>query len=253
MKNCVQVIRKVNSPRQIVMFPFGGGSGYSYMPLVQDIPRDTEVILINPPGHLMNSGKAFESIGAMVYAYCRELRPLLKETALIFGHSIGGVVAYEICKELKNFIPIKRMVISSVNPPHLTSNALDLRSDMETEALIEKSTQLGGMPRIFQQEPALLEGFIDGLRADLKALELYDTEDHTVSLEKLSTSATVLYSDKDYIIHPEELKEWERYLECSEYISFPGDHFYLFEENNRKKVARILTSQVDLLTGKRYS
>lgn len=243
MKGFVQVIRRARSPKQLVMFPFGGGSGYSYMELIKEIDRNTEIIVVNPPGHLLNNGKPLESIEEMVYLYSKELRPLLKEDTLFFGHSIGGIVAYEICKGLEKLYDIKKMIISSVNPPHRTRDDVDLHSDMDTEQLIQKCTVLGGMPQVFKEAPELLEGFIVGLRADLKALEKY-SDGKMKHVEKIKTTASVLYSDGDYIVNPAKLREWERYLDCSEYIKFSGDHFYLFEESNRKAVGRVLTKNL---------
>jgi external thioesterase TEII len=243
MKDLVQILRKakrVGHHKQIVMFPFGGGSGYSYSGLASQIDEDVEIIVINPPGHFFNSGKALESIDAMVYLYAKELRRLLKHNIIFFGHSIGGIVAYELCKMLEKDIPIKRMIISSVNPPHSTKDHVDLQSDMDTETLIRKCTDLGGMPHIFQQEPELLESFLNGLRADLKALEVYSPP-KLEDVEKLSISATVLYSDRDYIVNAARVREWEYYLDCSEFIQFPGDHFYLFDHPNQNAVAQVLT------------
>jgi external thioesterase TEII len=221
------------------MLPFGGGSGYSYMSLVNELPGDIEVLVINPPGHLMNGGKALESIAAMVYVYTRELRPLVKETALFFGHSIGGLVAYEVVKELQNTVPVKGMVISSANPPHLISDAVDMHSEMDTDELIRKSNKMGGVPQIFKEEPVLLESFINGLRGDLKALENYSAVKPNPN-GKLNTTAAVLYSENDYIVNIEKLKEWELYLDCREYIPFPGNHFYLLEDEHRPVIAGIL-------------
>ncbi|MCU0289674.1 MAG: thioesterase domain-containing protein, partial [Acidobacteria bacterium] len=177
MNDIVQVLRKAKKAsysEQIVMFPFGGGSGYSYSALVNAIEGDAEIIVINPPGHFFNSGKALENIDSMVYLYAKELRRFLKNGSLFFGHSIGGIVAYELCKYFEKSFPIKHLIISSVNPPHSTMMQVDLRSWMDTKTLVEKCTDLGGMPHIFKQEPELLERFISGLRADLKALESYN-------------------------------------------------------------------------------
>jgi surfactin synthase thioesterase subunit len=243
MKNVVQVMRKANTARQLVMFPFGGGSGYSYMELVKDIETEVEIIVINPPGHLLDGAKPLESIDAMVYLYSKHLRPFLKDNPLFFGHSIGGLVAYEVCKSLLREISIKKMIISSLNPPYRVKDSLDLHSEMDRETLIRKSMQLGGMPQLFKSEPELLEMFITGLRADLKALESYNPE-RPGNVKKLGVNASVLYSDGDYILDTSNIREWELYLECSEYIPFEGDHFYLFQESNRKAVARIISRHV---------
>ena len=251
MKNIVQVLRKAKKPdnqKQMVMFPFGGGSGYSYSGLVNEIDEDVEIIVINPPGHFFNEGKALESIPAMAYLYLKELRRFLKDNTLFFGHSIGGIVAYELCKSLEkeNKIHIKKIIISSVNPPHLTMDDVDLHSEMDTDTLVQKCTELGGMPRVFKEDPELLEYFIAGLRADLKALENYDPPE-VGDVRKINIPASVLYSDRDYIVEAAKVREWERYLDCSEFIPFSGDHFYLFEETNQKAVAKILEKEIKLL------
>lgn len=246
MNDIVQVLRKAkkaNQHEQIVMFPFGGGSGYSYSALVNQIGEDVEVIVINPPGHFFNSGKALENIDAMVYLYAKELRRFLKSNPIFFGHSIGGIVAYELCKILEKDFQIKRLVISSVNPPHSTMELVDLRSWMDTETLIQKCTDLGGMPHIFKQEPELLESFINGLRADLKALESY-TPPTVENVVKSLINATVLYSDRDYIVKAAQVREWEYYLDCSDFMQFPGDHFYLFDSPNLSSVAQLLANYV---------
>jgi surfactin synthase thioesterase subunit len=245
-ENVVQVVRKANSSEQIVMFPFGGGSGYSYMGLIGEIAGDVEVVVINPPGHLFNTGKPLESIDAMVYLYLKELRPVLKNNCLFFSHSIGSLVAYELCKDLEKEMSIKKMIISSVNPPHRVMDTLDMHSQMDTAALINKSAELGGTPEVFENEPELLEIFIEGLRADLKALERYTADKAGPKKGPiLKTSAVVLYGDRDYIVNPAKLQEWQLYLHCTEFIKFPGHHFYLFEDANRKAVGQILMKYVN--------
>jgi surfactin synthase thioesterase subunit len=243
MKNVVQVMRKANTGKQLVMFPFGGGSGYSYMELIKDIETDVEIIVINPPGHLLDGAKPLESIDAMVYLYSKQLQPMLKNNPLFFGHSIGAYVAYDVCKVLAKEIPIKKMIISSANPPNRAKDSVDLHSEMDRETLIKKSTELGGMPQLFKSEPELLELFITGLRADLKALESY-TPEKPETVKKLNVNASVLFSEGDYILDSSNINEWEFYLECSEFIPFKGDHFYLFQESNRKAVAHIISKHV---------
>lgn len=247
MKNVVQVMRRAKTTKQIVMFPFGGGSGYSYMELIKNIDTEAEIVVINPPGRLLDGAKPLESIDAMVYLYSKELRPFLKNNPLFFGHSIGGLVAYEICKTLQKEINIKKMIISSVNPPHRVKDRVDLHSGMDKDLLIQKSTELGGMPHLFKSEPELLDMFISGLRADLKALENYNRE-KSGNVKRLNVNATVLYSDKDYIVEASKIREWEQYLVCSEFIPFSGDHFYLFQESNQKAVARIISNHANQLT-----
>ncbi|GEM_PF-1481146 len=253
MSNVVKILRKTKNhshpKKQLVMFPFGGGSGYSYTSLIPSINPDYEVVVINPPGHFMNEGKPLESIEAMVFLYLKELKNILVDPCAFFGHSIGGIVAYELCKKLEKDlnINIKRLIISSVNPPHRTLDDVDLHSEMDTEQLIMKSTQLGGMADLFQTDPQFLEMFVTGLRADLKALEKYTANPTpaATSPTRLKTPAVILYAKDDYIAGAEKLNEWQDYLDCSEFIPFPGDHFYLFDESNKKEITAVFSKYLD--------
>jgi external thioesterase TEII len=239
MVEYVQIVRKAAGSKQVVLFPFGGGSGFSYMPLVNCFPSHLEVIVINPPGHLMMDGEPLVTIPEMVRLYKPRLKALLKENALFFGHSIGGLVAYEVARALSPEFQVRRMIVSSVNPPHCAADSVDLRSDMDGEELVQLSSKLGGLPEIFKSEPDILEGFMRGLRGDLKALENYIA--HPVpEPEKVDIQAAVLYSLGDTIVNLERLKGWGKYLQCKEFIPFEGNHFYLLQEENLKIVANIV-------------
>jgi len=241
----VQVIRNTTSNKQIVMFPFGGGSGFSFAGLISEIPDDIEIVVINPPGHMMDPQPPLESIEAMVRLYCGQLCPLLKQEVLLFGHSIGGIVAFEVGKALSLSRVLNRphIVISSVNPPHHTAETVDLRSDMDAQTLVDKCAVMGGIPEIFKREQSLLDIFLHGLRGDLKALESYSRSIAAGSVKMSDLSATVLYSDDDYIVHRDKLQDWQLYLDVTQSVCFPGHHFYLFDDANLKKVAALLTEE----------
>ena len=137
------------------------------------------------------------------------------------------------------------MIISSANPPHTIMDDVDLRSDMDSGTLVQKCEILGGIPRVFKAEPELLESFIVGLRADLKALETYNPPPRKED-DKIAVTATVLYSDNDYIIDPGKMEDWRLYLDCKQFIRFPGHHFYLFEPSNRGRVIAIINDHLNI-------
>lgn len=228
------------------MFPFGGGSGYSFNGLAQAVAKDVEVVVINPPGHFMDTSQPLDRIEDMVSLYINQLRPVLKDGCVLFGHSIGSIVAYEMCKILERRVNIKKIIISSVNPPHCISATLDMASDMSREELLSKSETMGGMPRIFQEEPSMLERFVSGLRADLKALEKYIAARTSDNIPpKLNTSAVILYGTDDYIVDLDQVRLWQDYLDCSEFIGFPGSHFHLLEEPGLSAVAEALNRELN--------
>ena len=59
-----------------------------------------EVITINPPGHMFNSDILQDSISDLVEIYADTLRTSIKSDLILYGHSMGGVVAYEFAKKI---------------------------------------------------------------------------------------------------------------------------------------------------------
>lgn len=236
----------VGKGKQLIMFPFGGGSGYSFSGLAQSLAKDVEVLGINPPGHFVDASRPLESIEAMTTRYIADLRPVIKNNCVLFGHSLGGLVAYEMCKQLEKRINIKKLIVSSILPPCCASLNVDMTSGMSDEELVARSEAMGGMPQIFLEEPAMMKTFISGLRGDLKALEKYVAAISTNGKQpqKLKTSAVVLYSNDDYIVEEEKMKLWQDYLDCTEITGFPGHHFHLLENPGLKSVTGLLDREL---------
>ncbi len=252
MNNTVQILRNAvggtlsGNVKQLIVFPFGGGSGYAFSGLAREIDKDVEVVSVNPPGHFIDDSRPIESIDEMVSHYFKELRPVIRNNCVLFGHSIGSVVAYELCKVLEQRFTIKKLVLSSVHPPHLIADTLDMKSEMSNETLLDMSERMGGMPQIFREEPSLLGRFVSGLRADLVALEKYISARTGSNIpKKLKTTAVVLYSDDDYIVEPEKMQQWQDYLDCSEFVVFTGHHFHLLENPGLLSVAEVLNRELN--------
>ncbi len=242
MNRIVNVFKQTGAARQLVMFPFGGGNGFSFVELANQIDRfDREILMINPPGHLFCDQPPLESIDEMVQLYLSQLRPQLKDQIVLFGHSMGGIVAYEICKALEKEKKIVRLFISAVNPPHCILEGLDIHSRMSNAQLIKACDQLGGIRGALGSDQDFLDSFANALRADMVALERY--QENVTPSEKLKTPVTILYSTGD-VMTPEKIKEWDRYVDPGRLIQFSGDHFYLFQPENRSRICRMLVDSL---------
>ncbi len=241
MSGVVHVLRKGSGAgcRQVVMFPFGGGNGFSYMGLVRQIEAGAEVVSVHPPGHLFDGAAPLESIYEMVDVYVRELRPLLRDGCVLFGHSIGSFVGYEFCKRLEKEVGIRKLIVSCVNAPHRVLEDLNMDSGMADSQIIEKSASVGGMPEIFMEDADLLDMFVKNLRADLLALERYSRSKRPDG-ERIATAGVVLYGQDDYTLRREKIEEWNLFMDCIEILGFKGNHFYLFDEENIGGVGEVI-------------
>ncbi|MCP4156870.1 MAG: thioesterase [bacterium] len=243
----VNVFRKTGASKKIIMFPFGGGNGFSFVELINQIQsKQVEFLLINPPGHLFCNRKPLVDLMEMVGLYVAELRTMVKpqDELVIFGHSMGGIVAYEVCKILEKEYNVKKLFISAVNPPHSILDRIEMNSRMDNDTLLEASDKLGGIPGGFSgaMEKELLELFINALRSDLKALESIKPDMNPV---KIKTPTDILYADQDVMEYTTML-EWDRYLEPERFIKFNGKHFYIFEAESKKRIAQLLMASHSL-------
>lgn len=241
MSDIVHVLKRGQDGdgRQVVMFPFGGGNGFSYMGLARYIEDGVEVLSVHPPGHLFDGSAPLESIGEMVDLYVGALKPLLRDGVLVFGHSIGSFVGYEFCRRMEREVGIRMLIASCVNAPHRVLEDLNMDSGMADRQIVEKSASVGGMPEIFMDDPDLLDMFVRNLRADLKALEGYSRVKKPDG-KKIATPGAVLYGKDDYTLCAEKVEEWRLFMDCVEIVPFEGNHFYLFDDANIRGVGEVI-------------
>ncbi|RAR40635.1 thioesterase II family protein [Paenibacillus sp. MDMC362] len=143
----------------------------------------------------------------------------------IFGHSLGGILAYHVCLRLhsRGFTYPRVLFISSTTP----NRASDLETihALSDEKLVPKLRELGGIPREIMENEKLLKLFLPVIKRDLRLLESADGE---VPLQN-PCRLVVLYGMKDEFCKP-FVHKWESLSNNCIFHRFSGDHFYLFEE-----------------------
>ena len=167
-----------------------------------------------------------------------ELRPILKDEIVIYGHSMGGTVAYEFLNSLNSneIKKISHVFLTGAHPPHNRIQDIDFNSSTDNDTIIKKCISIGGFPEQLKNEEEFCDIFCKMMKTDLEALENYKIEDRH---NFIPIPATLCWG-KDEDLDLEEAKEWVRYFEISELKEFPGDHFFIMDSNNRKKICRYI-------------
>jgi len=239
MADNINYLRRTNSNKQILMFPFAGGHGRSFNELSLFLSKDIEVIGINPPGHMFNSDILQDSISDLVEIYADTLRTSIKSDLILYGHSMGGVVAYEFAKKIGEE-KIKAAVFTGSHPPHSRiQEKIDiLCSTMNDNQIITRCMEYGGFDPVLRDEKEFCEIFCEIMRADLRALEKYENNHEE---QKTNIPLFVLFgSDED--LDYNEASEWNRYFNLQMVKEYPGDHFFIQQEENRKKICNLINS-----------
>ena len=118
--------------RAIIVIPCAAGPAHRYVPLTAALRNSIRPIMAELPGH---GKRLFEPAHRDVDALCDFLEthclPLTEQrTIMLFGHSFGGLVAFELAKRLESCgLGCERLIVAGCPAPN--SPVAPERSDEE--------------------------------------------------------------------------------------------------------------------------
>lgn len=151
----------------------------------------------------------------------------------IFGHSMGGRLAFEVARELRRTgrpLPV-RLYPSGTNPPHLPiAGPLAGLSTMADEELTTRVAAAGGVPEEVLAVPKLFGLFLPVLRADLGWVD-----DYTFAEEPPLPMPVVAFAgETDQVATPTRMRGWDRHTEAAFTLhTLSGGHFFPHEQLDR--------------------
>jgi len=150
-----------------------------------------------------------------------------------FGHSMGGIISYELaCKTRKENLPEPvHIFFSGRGAPHIPYDEdEELFYDLPDDQFKAKIMELGGTPREFFEHPELLEVIMPLMRSDFKIAETYT---HTSKIIPFNFDISV-FIGKDEDVNPEQMHGWKDINNklLSVYY-FNGTHFFINDETER--------------------
>lgn len=228
---------QVGSPR-LFAFPFAGGQSLSYRPLAEKLPATWGVFAIDPPGHGWVGGEPIRQIDAMADFYLEHVPRELLTGSVLFGHSLGGLVAWSLARRLEERnLPAPALILCGTRPPHRRDD-YEPFSKLGDQRLLEVLIDMGGVPSEWAAEPELFDYFKGALRADFEAFETYSPPS-----ERSMTPVLAMGSLGDNVCQAEHVKEWSRYCANLTVEIVTGGH--LFVMSHPESVARRIVEFVD--------
>lgn len=229
------------SPNKIKLFcfPYAGGSASIYNKFNKFLDESIELIPIEYAGRGKRSNEYFyPNVSYAVEDICNEVLCQINVSEFaFFGHSMGSVITYEVCKRIRDItgrVPL-HIFVSGRYPPHIVK-AGKLLHTLPDESFIEEIVKIGGTPREVFENKDFAQLFIPILRSDYKLIELYSINENIVSF---NSGLTVFNGTKDDIVKRDELFEWQKYsaYKISVY-EFAGGHFFI--NNYTKEISEII-------------
>jgi medium-chain acyl-[acyl-carrier-protein] hydrolase len=211
---------------RLFCFPYGGGGASAYSRWARKIVSRIQLCPIQPPGRENRHAEVpitqFDRlIGVLVDA----LGPLLDLPFALYGHSLGGLAAFEITRELRrrgNAAPTQ-LLISGCRAPQI-QQIPSIHFGPDDKFLIAIEQMYGPLPALIRSDAEMLQFFLRVLRADIALLEDYRYR----SEQPLAVPIHVFGGIEDLHVSRHHLESWRVHSAAAFSLRmYPGDHFFI--------------------------
>lgn len=216
---------------RLICLPYAGGSASVFREWARLAPKGMEVCPAELPGHGARFGQPLlSSVQEIVEHLLSSVVPLMDRPLALFGHSMGGLVAYELCREIvRRGLPRPvHLFVSAAPDPRTTPSAPAASTAPDTE-LIRRLEEMGGTPQEVLESQDLMGLALPIIRADFGALENFRYQGGPV----LPVPVTVIGGTRDTLVSSINLDGW-RTLACRvSTVLVPGCHFFIHDSPER--------------------
>ena len=190
---------------------------------------------VQPPGRANRIKEApFWNMESLVDGLCGVVEPWLDKPYVVFGHSLGSRVGFELLHRAveRGWRLPEHYITSGSSAPHVC-RAKKRISHLDDAGFVEGLKQFNGYADSLIRDEKFLDLFLPLLRADFNIADTYSRECGS----KLDVPFTVFGGRDDTDARPDELRSWESHFTGTAGIRlFDGNHFFI--ESHREAVAR---------------
>jgi pyochelin biosynthetic protein PchC len=211
---------------KVICLPHAGCGAAAFKTLSSAFFHDRDMVVVQYPGRETRMRDPFfADMQELVDEIMLGLEPHLNDPYVLFGHSMGAKVAYEVVLRLQtqNKPLPQKMAVSCSPAPHRPSG-LNRAFQESDAAFLQYLQRLGGVPDELLAVPDLLEMVLPILRADFELLYRY------LAPANAGTISCPLYgiaSSEDVSVTPQAVSYWqERAAGTFNRINVEGGHFY---------------------------
>ena len=212
---------------RLFCFAYAGGSAWIFRDWAKQLPDTVELCAIELPGRgkrMMES--ALTNLPTLVQALGSAILPYVEGPFVCFGHSLGALVAFELCRWLRRTVQLSpaHLWVSAARAPHLPASADRPTMHTLSEAqFIAELQRYNGTPASVLDNAELMELMLPILRADFTILETYRHQPDA----PLDCPITGFWGTQDGIVTEADVTAWETHT--AQFVSemVVGEHFFL--------------------------
>lgn len=213
----------------VVILPHAGGAASYYYRLSEALSKHFQVFAVQYPGRHDRRRDPMpgnlHSLAADIYAEIEQRAP---GQVVLFGHSMGSAVAYEIASRWSDAhadaARLLGIFVSARVAPSVEWKIPDVRS---TNAAIAEMKALGGTDPRVMADSEFLTAAMDVMRKDYALLIDYQRSLKAVTGHSIDYPIFALAPDDDDRAPITAMAQWEQHTPRFDLRTFTGGHFYI--------------------------
>lgn len=212
-------------PLRLFCLPYAGGAAPIFRSWPAILGSKIEVCPIELPGRGTRFREKAESyLVSLAQSVCDGILPHLDRPFLLFGHSMGALLGFEVLKHLYKTQGLTPVLFFAAgrNAAHIPEGKVSY--DLPDPALMERLQELNGTPAGLMDHPEFTKLMMPTLRADFAISETYVYKEGP----PLKCPIVALGGISDPETNMEGLEAWQQHTSSFFKLRiFPGEHFFL--------------------------
>lgn len=215
-----------DAPLRLICFHSMGVGASLFTSFLLNPPDDFDILAVQTPGRENRAAEpVLESIDELVDQIVPQLLPLFDRPVVIWGHSYGGIVAWEVLRRLRERHDVEpiHLVVTGTVPPHLIH--LWQKREIMLKAMVADNSPeyLISLSR-YVDDPEFLKAILPLMRRDYPLLQ----SNRYQPISPLNCPITAFAARQDDMVYTDEIRAWSRHTVGGfELIEVDGDHWFL--------------------------
>ncbi len=226
--------------------PHAGGGSALYHRWERLVPADIRIRPIKLPGRESRLEEPpLDNMADAVDALMRHVGPEVKSPFALFGHSMGGMLAFEFAHALaRQSLEPDVLFVSASRAPHLVRTDEPLHRLPDDEMIAALIENYGRGEESTSDELKMMRWMAGTIRADLRLMETYEYQPkNPLSCPIVAVSAT-----EDTQVTAAHVNQWRQYTSGRfTFRTIPGHHFFLREQE--QSIVQLVIGKI----GRRHS